>query len=104
MLVPESPWDKTVQDIFDKYLELKSVTKLKADLEENNIKGKSGINFSKGNLYYILSNIIYTGRVKHIKNIYEGEHQAIIDIATFEKTQEIMYKNRVDKNCGDKSA
>lgn len=103
-LIPDSPWDETVQKIFDKYLELKSVTKLKADLEENNISGKSGINFSKGNLYYILSNIIYTGKVKHKKNIYEGEHQAIIDKAAFEKAQEIMYKNRVDKSCGEKSA
>lgn len=103
-LVPESPWDETVQQIFDKYLELKSVTKLKANLEENNIKGKTGINFSKGNLYYILSNRIYIGQIKHKKNIYEGEHQAIIDKQTFEKTQEIMYKNRVDKNCGEKSA
>lgn len=103
-LVPDSPWDETVQQIFNKYLDLKSVTKLKADLEENNIKGKTGINFSKGNLYYILSNIIYTGQVKHKKNIYKGEHQAIIDKATFEKAQEIMYKNRVDKHCGEKSA
>src|SRR5574344_834286 len=102
MLVPESPWDKTVQDIFDKYLELKSVTKLKADLEENNIKGKSGINFSKGNLYYILSNIIYIGKVKHKKNIYDGEHQSLIAEDTFEKVQNLMYRNRVDKNCNGK--
>ena len=103
-LVPEPPWDKIVQTIFEKYLELKSVTKLKADLEENHIKGKSGINFSKGNLYYILSNQIYIGQIKHKKNIYDGEHKAIIDKAIFEKVQGIMYQNRVDKNCGEKSA
>lgn len=103
-LVPDSPWDEIVKDIFNRYLDLKSVTKLKADLEENNIRGKTGINFSKGNLYYLLSNIIYTGKIKHKKNIYDGEHQAIIDKQIFEKTQEIMYKNRVDKNCGEKSA
>lgn len=103
-LVPDAPWDKTVQLIFDKYSELKSVTKLKADLEEDNIKGKSGINFSKGNLYYILSNIVYTGKVKHKKNVYDGEHQPIIEKEIFEKVQEQMYKNRVDKDCGEKSA
>lgn len=104
MLVHDSPWDKTVQHIFDKYLELKSVTKLKANLEENNINGKSGINFSKGNLYYILSNQIYIGQVKHKKNIYEGEHQEIIAKETFDKVQELMCQNRVDKNCGVKSS
>lgn len=103
-LVPDKPWDKIVQTIFDKYLGLKSVTKLKADLEENAIKGKSGINFSKGNLYYILSNIIYIGQIKHKKNIYEGEHQAIIDKVTFDKVQDLMYKNRIDKDCGTKSS
>lgn len=102
-LVPDSPWNEAVQQIFDKYLELKSVTKLKADLEEKNIKGKSGIHFSKGNLYYILSNVIYTGQVKHKGNIYDGEHPAIIEKEIFERVQEIMYKNRVDKNCGEKS-
>lgn len=104
MLVPDSPWDETVQQIFEKYLELKSVNKLKEYLEERNIKGKSGINFPTGNLYYILSNQIYIGQVKHKKNIYEGEHQAIIDKQIFEKTQEQMYKNRVDKNCNEKIA
>lgn len=104
ILVPDSPWDETVQQIFNGYLELKSVNKLKENLEDNNIKGKSGLNFSTGNLYYILSNQIYIGQVKHKKNVYEGEHQAIIDKQIFEKAQEIMYKNRVDKNCGEKSA
>lgn len=103
-LVLDSHWNKTVKLIFEKYLELKSVSKLKEYLDKNNISGRSGVNFSTGNLYYILSNIIYTGKVKHKKNIYDGEHQAIIEKEIFEDVQELMYKNRVDKNCGTKSS
>lgn len=103
-LVLDSPCDITVKQIFEKYLELKSVAKLKAYLDNSNINSKSGIKFSTGNLYYILSNIIYIGKVKHKKNIYDGEHQAIIDKEIFEQVQELMYKNRVDKACGTKSS
>lgn len=103
-LIPDLPWDKTVKHIFDKYLELGNVAKLKEHLDGNKIRSKSGINFSTGNLYYILSNKIYIGQIKHKKNIYEGEHQAIIAKEIFEQVQTHMYNNRLDKNCGEKSA
>lgn len=41
--------------------------------------------------------------IKHKTNIYDGEHEAIIDKKIFNKIQELMYKNRVDKNCDTKS-
>lgn len=40
-----------------------------------------------GKLYYMLSNPIYTGRVRHGGNIYAGEHQPIIGDGLFEAVQ-----------------
>lgn len=103
-LTIDAPFDRTIIVIFDKYLELESVTKLKEYLDSNDFKGKTGRNFSKGNLYYILSNQIYIGQIKHKKNIYKGEHEAIIDKQVFEKVQKVLLENRIDRACGAKSS
>jgi DNA invertase Pin-like site-specific DNA recombinase len=93
-----------IKIIYEKYLELKSVCKLKTYLDKSNISSRSGKDFSKGNLYNILSNNTYVGLVTHKENEYKGEHEAIIDIETFEKAQKLLLENRVDKNCGLKSS
>lgn len=90
--------------IFSKYLELKSVHKLKHYLDETGIKTRSNKNFSKGQLYHMLSNEVYTGKIVHKENIYDGEHEAIIRDDVFEEVQKQLLINRVDKNCNTKSA
>lgn len=103
-LVIEKHFASVIKIIYKKYLELKSVHKLKTYLDENNLRSRSGKVFSKGNLYNILSNKIYIGLVKHKNNTYNGEHKQIIDFETFEKVQKLLLENRVDKNCGLKSS
>lgn len=103
-LIIEKYFASVIKIIYDKYLELKSVHKLKTYLDESNIRSRSGKVFSKGNLYNILSNKIYIGLVKHKNNTYNGEHKPIIDFETFEKGQRLLLENRVDKNCGLKSS
>lgn len=95
--------DKT-KLIFDKYLELKSVLKLKNYLDENEVKTRSDKNLSKGQLYHLLANQLYVGKIIHKENVYEGEHEAIIEDEVFEKVQKLLLENRVDKNCGIKSS
>lgn len=90
--------------IFSKYLELKSVQKLKNYLDETGIKTRSNKNFSKGQLYHMLSNKVYTGKIVHKENIYDGEHESIIDDNIFEEVEKLLLKNRVDANCNTKSA
>ena len=63
------------------------------------IKTKSDKNFSKGNLYYILKNKIYTGKIVHKQNEYDGEHPAIIPTTLFEKTQTLLASNAIEKTC-----
>lgn len=93
-----------VQMLFDKYLELKSVPKLMHYLKENEIKTKTDKYFSKGQLYHLLSNRVYIGKITHKDKIYDGEHKAIICDETFEKVQKLLYENKVDKTCGGKSS
>jgi hypothetical protein len=48
---------------------------------------RGGKPFSRGNLYLLLSNPIYVGRVSHRGTIYPGQHEAIIDDRTWEDVQ-----------------
>lgn len=48
---------------------------------------KSGKPFGRGNLYHLLSNPIYTGKIRHRKQIYDGEHKPIIDAEIYARVQ-----------------
>ena len=93
---------KKVRMIFNKYLELKSVPKLMQYLKENEIKTRIDKNFSKGQLYHLLVNKVYIGKITHKDKVYEGEHDAIISEVIFEEVQKLLYENKVDKTCGTK--
>jgi DNA invertase Pin-like site-specific DNA recombinase len=82
-----------VRSIFRRYLELGSVNELLRDLRERNIRTKSrllstgatrgGIPFSRGALYYLLSNHFYVGEVKYKNEILPGEQPPILDRELF---------------------
>ena len=46
-----------------------------------------GVPISRGHLYWILSNPIYIGRLRHKGQIHDGLHQAIIDWETWQDVQ-----------------
>lgn len=103
-LVVEEKEAQKVKLIFDKYLELQSVPKLMEYLKTENIRTRSDKEFFKGELYHMLSNKVYIGKIVHKENVYEGEHNGIIDDITFEKVQKLLYENKLDKICGTKCA
>ena len=86
---------ETVRTIFQLYLKLRSFSTLVADLDRRGIvtkrrstrvtKYQGGIPFGYGALAYFLKNRIYLGEVHH-----EGEHEAIIDRATFDGVQQLL--------------
>src|SRR6266446_5915724 len=88
---------ETVRAIFHLYLELKSFSKLVAELDRRSIVTKrrntkvtkylGGIPFTYGPLAYFLKNRVYLGEVHHGGKWFEGEHEAIIDRATFDRVQ-----------------
>ena len=103
-LVVEEKEAQKVKLIFDKYLDLQSVPKLMEYLKTENIRTRSDKEFFKGELYHMLSNKVYIGKIVHKENVYEGEHDGIIDDITFERVQKLLYENKLDKICGTKCA
>jgi site-specific DNA recombinase len=87
-----------VRELFVRYLEIGSVTKLNTLLIMENVglplrangKGKmtGGGFISRGHLYKILSNPIYVGRLGHKGQVHEGQHTAIINEQTWDAVQD----------------
>jgi DNA invertase Pin-like site-specific DNA recombinase len=79
---------KTVQLIFQRYLMLGCVSRLRADLDKKRICSKHRTlstgrvlgdgSFGRGALYHLLRNRIYRGEVVHKGIAYPGEHEAIV--------------------------
>ena len=88
---------QTVRHIFKRYLELSSVHALERELKEDGILSKSwttlkgrsmgGLPFSRGALFHLLRNPVYLGLIRHKQEVHEGEHQAIVEQALFDKVQ-----------------
>jgi len=101
---------KTVQHIFRRYTELKSVRLLKADLDARRIVSKprnasDGTRYgekplARGALYLMLQNRIYRGETVHKDKSYPGEHEAIVDEALWSEVQSILTENRADRMLG----
>ena len=89
-----------VQNLFNKYLEIKSVSRLKEYLDQCDIvspiryskKGKQhgGSPISRGALHAILCNPIYIGKIKHKSDIYDGLHQGIIEQEIWGRVQKTL--------------
>ena len=92
-LVVNEPEAATVRTIFNEFLRLGSVHRLQQWLRENNIKSRSGNHFFRGPLYTILRNPHCLGLIKHKKDSYPGEHQAIIHRETWDKVQALLNDN-----------
>ena len=86
-----------VNNIFKKYVELKSTTLVKDWLKEQ------GQKISVGNLNCILRNKAYIGMVGHKGTWYQGEHLGIISQELFEQVQTVMADNRINRQHYDPS-
>ena len=86
-----------VRDLFRRYLKLGSVVRLKTVLDAENVRlpvrivgtgrATGGGLMSRGHIYWILSNPIYVGRLRHKGQIHDGLHSAIIDPGTWNRVQ-----------------
>ena len=102
VIIPEEA--DVVRHIFERYLALSSVRRLQAELV---VKGyltpirisrsdrtSGGCAFSKGKLYWMLSNPVVIGKIRHRDKVYDGLHDAIIEDETWEKVQATLANNR----------
>ena len=92
-----------VRDIFALYLKLHSLLPVVEELDRRGWKTKSrltktgkkleGQPFNKCNLYGLLTNPLYVGKIRHKDEVYEGEHEAIVDTGVFAKVQAQLAHN-----------
>ena len=80
-LIPNQSEVETVRRLYELYLLHKNVRVLKVAALEENLKSKSGRNFSRGQLYHLLQNPIYIGEVTYKTERHPGLHEAIVDRA-----------------------
>lgn len=85
---------------FEKYLVLRSEIAVAEWLNENGYttmsKGNNG-KFTHMRVSTMLKNVIYAGKIPHKKNIYEGQHEAIVSQELFDEVQKIKSKNRIGR-------
>jgi site-specific DNA recombinase len=92
-----------VRRIFSLYLEMKNLLPVVNELDErgwtnklwHSKKGlpKGGRAFDKGSLHALLTNPIYCGKIKHKTDLYQGQHQAIVDQEIFDRVQAQLREN-----------
>lgn len=90
-----------VRGLFARYLELRSVPAVAAEVTRHAVaneqinnpdRGLSGYSrrVGSGMLYKLLANPIYIGKLRHRGNVYDGEHQSIVDADLFKRVQELL--------------
>ena len=106
-----------VRAIFQSYLRLGCVRRLKDLLDRKQIRSKvrrsiegktsGGRPFSRGALYHLLNNRIYLGEVVHKKVCYPGQHDAIVSRGLWDQVTARLHENnqarRTGKSCSTPS-
>jgi DNA invertase Pin-like site-specific DNA recombinase len=100
----------TVLHSFRRYVQLRSVRALQAELDGAGIRSKrrmladgteyGGQKLSRGALYLMLQNRIYRGEITHKGNAYPGEHPAIVEKALWDEVQAVLAENWLDRATG----
>ena len=96
-----------VKEIFDLYLEKRSMLSVATALNTKNRLTKSyktqtgnssgGVKFKSTSIQSIVKNPFYIGKVNHAGTLYQGEQERIISDDIFQKAQEILANNRRER-------
>jgi DNA invertase Pin-like site-specific DNA recombinase len=88
-----------VVQLFDRYLEVQSSTKVADWLHALGHRprgaeaGGEGGRFTRKTVLHMLQNVVYLGKISHLDVVYEGRHPAIITEEVFDAAQRIMDAN-----------
>lgn len=92
-----------VRHIFDRYCALANVRLLADELEEKGTlspvrvtaggRAFGGRPFSRGQLYKMLANALYIGRIEHGAKTYAGSHEPIVDQTVWDEVQSTLAAN-----------
>jgi len=99
-----------VRSVYQRYLELGCVTKLRAALiiqgivSKRRVSGRGrvsgGVAYSRGALYALLKNRVYLGEIAYRGEIYRGNHEAIVDRALWQQVQQHLGAKRTARRDG----
>jgi DNA invertase Pin-like site-specific DNA recombinase len=105
---------ETVRCIFALYRELGCVRRIKEEADRLGLRTKrsttadgterGGKCFSRGHLYTLLSNPIYTGQIAHRGELYLGQHPALIDDEVWSAVRDQLAANTIDHRRRAKAA
>ena len=104
---------KIAHHIFERYLDLGCVAKLKRELDAQAIFSKQRLSkrgnklggkpYSRGALYSILQNPIYIGKIRHKEKVYSGNHKAIIPQNIWDAVQDKLSQHAAAQRGHKKS-
>ena len=62
-------------------------------------KGKAhgGNAFNKNNLFGLLTNVLYVGKMPYKSEVHDGEHEAIVESETWELAQKLLRRNKTGR-------
>src|SRR5262249_26567990 len=96
-----------VRLIFQRYLAIRCVSRLREDLERRGVKSKQrvltsgrvlgGCAFERGALYHLLQNRIYVGEVVHRGVAHPGEQARIVDEELWNAVEAKLQANRATR-------
>jgi site-specific DNA recombinase len=105
---------ETVRRIFALYRELGCVRRVKEEADRLGLRTKSsttangnergGKPFSRGHLYSLLSNPIYTGQIAHRGELHLGQHPVLIDDESWSTVRDQLAANTSDHRRKAKAA
>lgn len=92
-----------VRAIFDLYLQHQAMIPVVTELDRRGWLNKrwmtrkaherGGMPFTKTSLHKLLTNITYTGKLRYKHEIHDGEHDAIVEPATWQRVQVVLQRN-----------
>jgi site-specific DNA recombinase len=92
-----------VRSIFKLYLDYNALLSVALEIDRRGWRTKQwvarngtthgGKSFTKGRLFRLLTNPIYIGKIDFKKQIYDGEHEAIVESSTWSRAQQILRRN-----------
>ena len=89
-LVIDEQRAENVRWVFARFIEIGSGTVLAKELDERGVRTAKGNRIDKKFVYRMLNNRAYIGEAVHKGEAYPGEHDAIVDRATWDKVHAIL--------------
>jgi DNA invertase Pin-like site-specific DNA recombinase len=95
---------QTVRAIFELYLEHEGLVPVVQELERRGWKTKcwttrkghvrGGRPFTKTSLRQLLTNVVYAGKLRYRDEVHDGEHEAIVEPAQWQRVQNLLCVKR----------